>query len=140
MTFTAGASSSSPNVPDDPQNSQPESIGTHLAAQAGALSQVPSPRGADLEAGPGPMVNLELAAQRARGVSFVTSLPVRLDVKIPMPNFRFKDLARLRAGQVLETAWPVSEDLPVAAGDVRLLWAEFSVAERQLTVRVTRVA
>jgi flagellar motor switch protein FliM len=86
------------------------------------------------------MVNLELAAQRARGVSFVTSLPVRLDVKIPMPNFRFKDLARLRAGQVLETAWPVSEDLPVAAGDVRLLWAEFSVAERQLTVRVTRVA
>jgi flagellar motor switch/type III secretory pathway protein FliN len=70
----------------------------------------------------------------------ILSLPIRLDVKIPVRNFRFKDLAQLEDGHVLETDWSVAEDLPVATGDVRLLWAEFAVADQRLTVRVTRVA
>ena len=79
-------------------------------------------------------------AQKRTAAAFVTTLPLRLDVKIPMPNFRLKDLTHLAAGQVLQSEWSVAEDLPVSVGDIKLLWAEFAVADQQLTVRVTRIA
>jgi hypothetical protein len=82
----------------------------------------------------------EARALKPIGVAQVISLPIRMDVRVPVPNFRFKDLAALETGQVLRTEWSVAEDLPVATGDVRLLWAEFAVADQRLTVRVTRVA
>lgn len=73
-------------------------------------------------------------------LAFVSTLPIRLDVKIPIVSFRFKDLLGLAEGSILKTTWSLAEDLPVAAGSTRLLWAEFAVADQQLTVRVTRVA
>ena len=81
--------------------------------------------------------------QNQPGVSkypFVSALPIQLDVRIPIFNFRFKDLLQLQAGNILTTSWSLAEDLPVAGGATRLLWAEFAVADQQLTVRVTRVA
>ena len=32
------------------------------------------------------------------------------------------------------------DDLPLAAGEVRLAWSEFEVVENRLAVRVTRLA
>ena len=76
----------------------------------------------------------------AARLPFLSSLPIRVDVKIPILSFRLKDLLGLQKGTILKTNWSLAGDLPVAAGTTRLLWAEFAVADQQLTVRVTRVA
>lgn len=67
-------------------------------------------------------------------------LPVELEVAIPVRDFRVRNLLALEAGQVIETQWGHSDDLPVAAGDVQLAWSEFEVVETALSVRLTRLA
>jgi len=69
----------------------------------------------------------------------VACLPVELDVAIPVRQFRVRNLLALEAGQVIETRWANGEDLPLAAGEVQLAWAEFEVVESQLAVRLTRL-
>ena len=70
----------------------------------------------------------------------VARLAVELDVAVPVPEFRLRNLVNLQAGQVIETRWEHSEDLPLAAGDVQLAWTEFEVQDKQLGVRITRLA
>jgi flagellar motor switch protein FliM len=70
----------------------------------------------------------------------VARLPVELDVAVPVPEFRLRNLVDLQVGQVIETQWEHAEDLPLAAGDVQLAWTEFEVLDRQLGVRITRLA
>jgi flagellar motor switch/type III secretory pathway protein FliN len=67
-------------------------------------------------------------------------LPVELDVGIPVREFRVRQLLAMALGQVIETDWAQGDDLPLAAGDVRLAWAEFEVVDTQLAVRLTRLA
>ena len=67
-------------------------------------------------------------------------LPVELDVVVPVRDFRVRNLLALETGEVIESQWSHGEDLPLASGDVVLVWTEFEVVDRQLAVRVTRLA
>ncbi len=69
----------------------------------------------------------------------VARMPVEVDVAVPVPEFRVRHLLTLEPGQVLETQWGQSDDLPLAAGDVQLAWSEFEVLDSRLAVRVTRL-
>jgi flagellar motor switch protein FliN/FliY len=69
----------------------------------------------------------------------VADLPIQLDVRVPVRDFRVSDLLSLAPGAVVASAWPGSEDLPLSCGDVRLLWTEFEVVDQVLAVRVTRL-
>ena len=70
----------------------------------------------------------------------VARLPVELDVAVPVGNFRVRDLLNMEAGLVISTQWGHGEDMPLQAGKVQLAWSEFEVVDRQLAVRVTRLA
>ena len=70
----------------------------------------------------------------------VARLPVEMDVAIPVREFRVRNLLTLRPGEVIETQWVNGEDIPLAAGDVKVAWTEFEVLESQLAVRITRLA
>jgi flagellar motor switch protein FliN/FliY len=67
-------------------------------------------------------------------------LPVELDVAVPVREFRVRNLLALEPGQVIETQWSHSEDMPLASGAVQVAWSEFEVVDSQLAVRVTRMA
>lgn len=70
----------------------------------------------------------------------VMALPVELDVAVPVRQFRVRNLLALAPGQVVETQWVQGNDLPLAAGTVRLAWSEFEVVETRLAVRITHLA
>jgi len=80
------------------------------------------------------------AAQRIPAGSPVARLPVEVDISIPVREFRVRNLLAIAPGDLLESRWPQGEDLPLAAGDVRLAWSEFEVIDTLLAVRVTRMA
>ncbi len=129
----ARAAPATAQIPGSPH---PAATGTRSAgtAQANAAggdtgtALVPSPRqlGEDeKEPGFGPLV---------------ARLPVELDVAVPVREFRVRHLLALEPGTVIESQWNHGNDLPLAAGDVKLAWTEFEVIETQLAVRVTRLA
>ena len=66
-------------------------------------------------------------------------LPVELDVAVAVRDFRVRNLLALEPGQVIETQWGHSQDLPLASGAVQLAWSEFEVVDSQLAVRLTRL-
>jgi hypothetical protein len=84
---------------------------------------------ADRDQPPGQLV---LSAPLAR-------MPVELDVAIPIPDFRVRNLLALATGQIIESAWGHGEDVPLSSGAVQLAWSEFEVIESQLAVRITRL-
>jgi flagellar motor switch protein FliM len=69
----------------------------------------------------------------------LSQLPVTLTVRISLKRLRVRDLLRLEKGQVLESAWSQTSDVPVAAGEVRLCWGEFEVSGQQIGVRLTQL-
>ncbi len=69
----------------------------------------------------------------------LSRLPVMLTVGIGLNRFKVGDLLRLEKGQVLESAWSQTSDVPVAAGEVRLSWGEFEVSGQQIGVRLTQL-
>jgi len=69
----------------------------------------------------------------------IGGLPVKLNVRVPLPNFRVSDLLSLVPGKVVASAWQSSEDIPLSCGDVHLVWTEFEVVDNTLAVRVTRL-
>lgn len=69
----------------------------------------------------------------------LASLPMQLDVTIPIPRFRVQDLLALEKDAVLESRWIPGDDVPVWCGGVQLVWTEFEVVDQKLAVRVTRV-
>lgn len=77
---------------------------------------------------------------KVRSIASLAAMPVILHVRIPLPAFKLHSLATLTSGSVVTTGWPSSEDLPVTAGDVRLAWAEFAIADHKRSVRVTRIS
>lgn len=70
----------------------------------------------------------------------IAQLAVELDVAIPVPEFRLRNLVNLETGQVVETRWLQDQDLPLAAGEVQLGWSQFDVTDNKLAVRLTRLA
>lgn len=87
-----------------------------------------------------PLVEAPEAEEFISPDSPLARLPVELDVGIPAREFRVRQLLALGLGQVIETDWAQGDDLPLAAGEVRLAWAEFEVMDTQLAVRITRLA
>jgi flagellar motor switch protein FliN len=70
----------------------------------------------------------------------VMSLPVELDIAVPVREFRVRHLLALAPGQLVETQWLHGNDLPLAAGQVQLAWSEFEVVETRMAVRITHLA
>lgn len=81
---------------------------------------------------PAKPVEISIAALAAK-------LPLQLDLRVPLHSFRVQNLLSLEKGQVIESAWPHTEDLPLWSGGVHLLWTEFEVVDQKLAVRVTRL-
>jgi len=70
----------------------------------------------------------------------ISKLPVMLAVCIKMNRFKVKQLLELRQGQVLESGWSHTADVPLAVGNVCLGWSEFEVSEQRIGVRLTQLA
>jgi hypothetical protein len=66
-------------------------------------------------------------------------MPVELDVAIPIPDFRVRNLLALAPGQLIESRWGNGEDVPLASAAVQVAWTEFEVIESRLAVRITRL-
>jgi flagellar motor switch/type III secretory pathway protein FliN len=81
----------------------------------------------------------EPSAEGGLPVARIALLPVQLDVRIPLPDFRVSDLVGLAPGRVVASEWPSSNDVPLICGDVQLVWTEFEVVDQTLAVRVTRL-
>ena len=73
-------------------------------------------------------------------IASLSSMPINVHVRIPVPSFKVHSLSSLQPGSIVTTNWLSSEDLPVAAGDVRLAWAEFAIADHKRSVRITRIS
>ncbi len=69
----------------------------------------------------------------------VARIPVELDIAIPLPNFRVRNLLALAPGELIASKCNHGSDLPLAAGHVTLAWTEFEVLDTTLAVRITRL-
>lgn len=58
---------------------------------------------------------------------------------IPLRGFKIGDLLRLKPGELIESDWQHTEDVPVRAGRIQVAWSEFEVADQRLMVRLTRL-
>jgi flagellar motor switch protein FliN/FliY len=70
----------------------------------------------------------------------ISRMPAKLTVSIPLKRFKVKDLLNLASGQTIESAWPETEDVPLKTGELQLCWGEFEVVERNMALRLTRLA
>lgn len=70
----------------------------------------------------------------------LSQMTVAATAGIPLSGFKVRDLLRLEPGQVVESAWPHTEDVLLEAGRVQVAWSEFEVADQRLVVRLTRLA
>ena len=77
---------------------------------------------------------------RAAFSTVLSRLPIKLAAHIPLAQFRIRELLQLKAGQVLKTNWLEAEDVPLSVGQVKLGWCEFEVLDKQIGVRLTRLA
>ncbi len=69
----------------------------------------------------------------------VSVLPVKLESNIPLREFRVRNLLALAPGQTIESDWPVTEDVPLKIGKVKLFWCEFEVVDQKIALRMTRL-
>jgi flagellar motor switch protein FliN/FliY len=70
----------------------------------------------------------------------LSQMTVVTSAAIPIAGFKIRDLVQLQPGQVVETAWAHTEDVPLKAARVHVAWSEFEVVEQSLMVRLTRLA
>ena len=70
----------------------------------------------------------------------LSRLPIRLAAGVPLSGFTIAGLLALKAGQVIESAWPTTQDIGLKVGSVQLCWTEFEVVEQRMAVRLTRLA
>jgi flagellar motor switch protein FliM len=89
---------------------------------------------------PAPNASEDNSIEEAAVSAPVAKLPVELDVAIPVREFRIRNLLALVPGQLIESQWGHTRDVPLATGDVQLAWSEFEVVDTRLAVRMTRLA
>jgi flagellar motor switch protein FliM len=70
----------------------------------------------------------------------LSKLPVTVSAALSLSQFRVRDLLGLAEGQVFETAFPDTEDVPLKVGEVQLGWTEFEVLDQKIAVRLTRLS
>src|ERR1700741_3667551 len=108
---------------------EPQTSTAQTTPETGAvLSVAPEPE--NITSSKAPQISLSTLAAK---------LPLQLDLRIPLPSFRVQNLLSLEKGQVIETAWQHTEDLPLWSGGVHLVWTEFEVVAQKLAARVTRL-
>lgn len=78
--------------------------------------------------------------EQHRQWTLLARLPLRLQVQITLPGFKVRDLLALGEGQMVLSAWPTSEDVPLTVGGVQVAWSEFEVVEQRMAIRLTRLA
>ena len=66
-------------------------------------------------------------------------LPIVMQVSLPVPSFRVRDLLALESGSLVVSKWPNGDDLPLSAGSVQLAWVDMETVEQQMSVRITRL-
>ena len=71
---------------------------------------------------------------------WIRSVPVEVDVAIPVHGFQVRSVLSLEARQVIVTNWVEGEDMPLAAHGAQLAWTEIEVIDQKLAVRITRLA
>jgi flagellar motor switch/type III secretory pathway protein FliN len=67
------------------------------------------------------------------------SIPIEVDVAVPIRRFRVRNLIALAEGQVIGSEWVEGEDMPMGARGAQLAWSEFEVVDQKLAVRITRL-
>jgi flagellar motor switch/type III secretory pathway protein FliN len=67
-------------------------------------------------------------------------LPCQLTLELSIPDFTVADLLRLQTGDLLDTKWSQSSDVPVRINEQLLAWAEFEAANESLAMRITEWA
>lgn len=70
----------------------------------------------------------------------LSQMTVAMAAGIPLSGFKVGDLLRLQPGEIVESEWPHTEDVPLKAGRVQVAWSEFEVVDQRLLVRLTRLA
>lgn len=69
----------------------------------------------------------------------LSHLDLVMAVEVPLLRFKVQDLLRLSEGQVFESAFSETEDVPLRIGDVQLGWTEFEVVDQKIFLRLTRL-
>ena len=70
----------------------------------------------------------------------LSQMTVLTSAAIPIAGFKIRDLVQLQPGQIVESAWAHTEDIPLKAARVQVAWSEFEVVDQNLMVRLTRLA
>ena len=114
-----------------------------MSAQTGRPAGEPAPAAASSAADTQALIPLPggrpAEAEPPAWSSAVAQLPVEMDVTVPIRSFRVRNLLALELGQVIESQWGYSEDVPLGSVDVQLAWSEFEVVDTRLAVRITRL-
>jgi hypothetical protein len=116
-----------------------------MPAEPQAASSEITPGSSPAAAGAGSALLFQQDGERSAALGdfgqnpVLATLPLQLDVSVPIPDFRVRDLLALDKGALFETSWSYTEDLPVWCGGAQLMWTEFEVVDNVLSVRVTRV-
>ena len=63
-----------------------------------------------------------------------------VSVEVELPGFRVSDLLALQQQSVVDTHWPLENDLPLRVNGELLGWCEFDVVGNRLAVRLTELA
>jgi flagellar motor switch/type III secretory pathway protein FliN len=69
----------------------------------------------------------------------LSQMPMTLTVRITLDRLKVNELLGLKVGQILESQWSQTSDVPLAVGGVWLGWSEFEVSGQQIGVRVTQL-
>ena len=75
-----------------------------------------------------------------RAWPMIARLPVMVGVNIPLRGFKVCHLLSLHPGETIASTWPVTEDVPLKVGALRICWGEFEVLDQQMALRLTRLA
>ena len=67
-------------------------------------------------------------------------LPCTLALDIPVVKFTLGDLLHLQPGNIVETAYHQSSDLPLRVNGQLVGWTEFEVVGERLAVRLTELS
>ena len=72
--------------------------------------------------------------------SVLSELVMTLESGIALRDFKVRNLLALETGQIIESLFADTDDVPVKVGKVQVGWSEFEVVDQHLAVRLTRLA
>ena len=69
----------------------------------------------------------------------VAMLACEMSLEVPIPGFTVRDLLKLAPGDVIDTHWAQTSDVPLRINGVLLSWTEFELIGNRLAVRLTEL-